>query len=97
MAQLCKVSAEDVETLSAMVKLTQEIDESARESEYCDFDVKRVLARNGGEMGKTQWLSTKRRGRSSSWSWGVSISSTTRLITSLCVEYPVRRRVRQER
>ena len=32
MAQLCKVLTEDVETLSAMVKLAQEIDESARES-----------------------------------------------------------------
>ena len=52
MAQLCNVSTEDVETLSAMVKLTQEIDESVRESEYCDFHVKRVLARNGGEVEK---------------------------------------------
>ena len=33
MAQLCKVPTEDVETLSAMVKLAQEIDESARVGE----------------------------------------------------------------
>ena len=32
-----------------MVKLAQEIDESARESEYCDFHVKRVLTRYGGD------------------------------------------------
>ena len=52
MAQLCKVSTEDVETLSAMVKLSQEIDESARESEYCDFHVKRVLTVYGGDVEK---------------------------------------------
>ena len=46
---------------------------------------------------KTQWLSTMRRVRSQSWSWGVPISSTTRLITSWCVQFPVRRTVRQER
>ena len=47
-----KVSTEDVETLSAMVKLAQEIDESARESEYCDFHVKRVMTRNIGSVEK---------------------------------------------
>ena len=52
MAQVCKVSTEDVETLSAMVKLAQEIDESARESAYCGFHVKRVLTRNGGDVEK---------------------------------------------
>ena len=52
MAQLCKVSTEDVETLSAMVKLALEIDESARESEYCDFHVKRVLTGYGGGVEK---------------------------------------------
>ena len=52
MAQLCKVSTEDVETLSALVTLAQEIDESTRESEYCDFHVKRVLTRNGGDVEK---------------------------------------------
>ena len=31
MAQLCKVSTEDVETHSAMVKLAQETDESAKD------------------------------------------------------------------
>ena len=51
-AQSNKVSTEDVETLSAMVKLVQEIDESARESEYCDFREKRVLTRNGGGVEK---------------------------------------------
>ena len=61
MAQLCKVSTEDVETLSAMVELALEIDESARESEYCDFHVKRVLTRNGGDVEKNAVLSTKRR------------------------------------
>ena len=75
-AQSNKVLTEDVETLSALVKLVQEIEESARESEYCDFHEKRVLTR------KTQWLSTKRRVRSSSRSRGIFISSTTRLITS---------------
>ena len=50
MAQLCKVSTEDVETLSAMVKLAQETDESSRESEYCDFHVKRVLTGHGGDV-----------------------------------------------
>ena len=35
-----------------MVKLAQEIDESARESEYCGFHVKRVLTRNGGGLEK---------------------------------------------
>ena len=34
-----------------MVKLAQEIDESARESEYCDFHVKRVLTRYSGGVG----------------------------------------------
>ena len=53
MAQLCKVSTEVVETLSAMVKLAQEIDDSARESEYFDFHVKRVLTGYGGGVGKT--------------------------------------------
>ena len=52
MAQLCKVSTEDVETLSAMVKLVQDIDEFARESEYCDFHVKRVLTGYGGSVEK---------------------------------------------
>ena len=50
MAQLSKVSTEDVETHSAMVKLAQGIDESARESEYCDFHVKRVLTMNGDDV-----------------------------------------------
>ena len=49
---MCKVSTEDIETLSATVKLAQQIDESARESEYCDFHVKRVLTRNGGDVEK---------------------------------------------
>ena len=59
---MCKVSTEDVETFSAMVKLAQE--ESASESEYCcDFHVKRVLTGNGGDVEReTQWLSTKREG-----------------------------------
>ena len=35
-----------------MVKLAQEIDETARESEYCYFHVKRVLTRNGGDVEK---------------------------------------------
>ena len=52
MAQLCKVSTEDVETLSAMVKLAQETDESVIESEYCDFHVKRVLTGYGGDVDK---------------------------------------------
>ena len=52
MAQLCKVSTEDVDTLSAKVKLALEIDESARESKYCDFHVKRVLTRKGGDVEK---------------------------------------------
>ena len=47
-----KVSTEGVETFSAMVKLVQEIDESARESEYCGFHEKRVLTRNGGDVEK---------------------------------------------
>ena len=47
---MCKLSTEDVETLSAMVKLAQEIDESARESGYCDFHEKRVLTGNGGDV-----------------------------------------------
>ena len=52
MAQLCRVWTEDVETLSAKVKLAQEIDESARESEPCDFHVKRVLTGYGGDVEK---------------------------------------------
>ena len=35
-----------------MVKLAQEIDEFARESEYCDFHVKRVLTGYGGSVEK---------------------------------------------
>ena len=35
-----------------MVKLAQEIDESARESEYGDFHVMRVLTGYGGGVGK---------------------------------------------
>ena len=35
-----------------MVKLGQEIDEFARESEYCDFHVKRVLTGYGGSVEK---------------------------------------------
>ena len=46
------MSTEDVETLSALVKLAQEIDESARESEYYHFHVKRVLTGNGGDVEK---------------------------------------------
>ena len=33
-----------------MVKLAQELDESATESEYCDFHVKRVLTGYGGDV-----------------------------------------------
>ena len=46
------MSTEDVATLSAMVKLAQEIDESAKESEYCDFHVTRVLTGSGGDVEK---------------------------------------------
>ena len=35
-----------------MVTLALEIDEFARELEYCDFHVKRVLTRNGGVVEK---------------------------------------------
>ena len=46
------MSTEDVETHSATVKRALEIDESARESECCDFHVKRVLTRKGGDVEK---------------------------------------------
>ena len=48
---MCKVLTEDVETLSAVVKLAQEIDESARVG-LRDFHVKRVLTGNGGDVEK---------------------------------------------
>ena len=48
--------------LSAMAKLAQEIDESARESEYCDFHVKRVLTGYGGGVEKRRSGSRRREG-----------------------------------
>ena len=62
MAQLCKVSSEDVETLSAVVKRALEIDESASESEYCDFHEKRVLTGYGGGVEKGRSGSRRREG-----------------------------------
>ena len=85
MAQLCKVSTEDVETHSAMVKLAQEIDESARQSE-------RVLTRNGGDVEKDAVALDE---------VIVELRNVHQfndsIITSRCVQYPVRRTVRQER
>ena len=61
MAQLCKVSTEDVETLSAMVKLAQEVDGG--------FHVNRVLTWNGGDVEKHAVdLDEEKRVISSSWS-----------------------------
>ena len=39
-----------------MVKLVQEIDEFARESEYCDFHVKHVLTGYGGSVEEDEEL-----------------------------------------
>ena len=88
MAQLCKVSTEDVETLSAMVKVVQE---------YCDLHERRVLTWNGGGVEKDAVALDEEKGEIIIVELRSVISSTTRLITSRCVQYPVRGTTRQER
>ena len=62
-----------------MVKLAQKIDESARESEYCGFHVKRVLTWYGGGVEKHAVALDEEKGDHHR---GVEECSTTRLITS---------------
>ena len=64
-----------------MVKFVQEIDESARESEYCDFHVKRVLSGNVGDVEKDA-VALDEEKIEIIVVGGVSTSSMTRLITS---------------
>ena len=50
---------EDVETLSAMVKVVQEKNVSTRESEYCDLHERRILTWNGGGVEKDERSNTE--------------------------------------